>query len=214
MPTSLVGLLIFVVLLVPGFLSYLQRRALVPSRALSPLAETATLTTVSMLTNLIALSVFAAARLVLPTHTPDVGALITAPGTYVSAHLPYLLAWATGLLGVSCVLGVAVGARSSILGRVPLGRLTPVVVDVSAWYKMFEDQPNKRVYLGCDLQTGVYIAGVLDWYSTSTEETGDRDLVLGPPLTKVVSGKEYPVEVQRIILSARDIAALYVSYLD
>lgn len=37
MPTTLVGLLIFVVLLVPGFLSYLQRRALVPSRALSDL---------------------------------------------------------------------------------------------------------------------------------------------------------------------------------
>jgi hypothetical protein len=93
--------------------------------------------------------------------------------------------------------------------------LTPVITDVSAWYQMFEAEPDKRVYVGCDLHSGVYVAGALAWYSTDTEETGDRDLVLGPPLTKVTDGEVHAVdEVQRIVVSAREIAALYVTYLD
>jgi hypothetical protein len=49
MPTTLSGLLIFVVLIVPGLTHYVQRRARTPQRTLSPLVETAALITVSTL---------------------------------------------------------------------------------------------------------------------------------------------------------------------
>lgn len=215
MPTTLVGLVIFTSLLTPGFLSYIQRRRLVPTHALSPLVETATLTTVSLLTNVLVLGLFGLIRLTIPAHTPNVGALLHSPGDYALKHLPYVATWGAGLLIASSCLGFAIGARSSWLSHFRVGGLTPEIYDVSAWYHLFEAPPDQRVYVGCDLRGGGYIGGVVDWYSTETVETGDRDLVLGPPLTKVVDGEPKGIDpVERVVISARDITTMYVSYLE
>ena len=213
MPTTLVGLLVFVVFLTPGFVSYIRRRESAPTPTLSPLVETVTLTTVSVALNLVVLGTFGLVRLALPHHTPDVGELLHALGNYIAGHFAYVIGWLTALLTVSSVLAFA-QASEAVRRRVP--RLAPpVIINVSSWYRMFEAHPDRFVYVGCDLRDGSYMAGGLVWYSTDTNETEDRDLVLGPPLRRSVNGELVDLTgPSRIILSARDIVALHVTYVE
>ena len=52
------------------------------------------------------------------------------------------------------------------------------------------------------------------WASAEIEETGDRDLVLGPPLKlRTEDGKVEHLDAQRIIISARDIRRIDVTYI-
>ena len=218
MPTTLVGLLIFVAFLTPGFLHYIQRRALAPQRSLSPLVETATLTSISLATNAVALLVFGIIRFVIPHHTPDVGALLRLGGDYVIPRFPYVIGWGAGMLALSCALAIA-AARWRWF-RSSAGRLfTPVIVDSSAWYQVFEEQVvgdgDTPIYVGCDLKDGSYLAGTLAWYSTDTEETGDRDLVLGPPLLRRHEGEQDDLaQFERVVVSAREIQTMYVTWLN
>lgn len=217
MPTTLVGLLIFVAFLTPGLLHYIQRRALAPQRSLSPLVETATLTSISLVTNAVSLSAFGIIRLVVPSHTPDVGALLRQGDQYLIPRLPYVFGWGIGILACSCAL--AITAARWRWFRSTAGRLfTPVIVDSSAWYQVFEehadDDSDLSIYVGCDLKDGSYLAGTLAWYSTDTEETGDRDLVLGPPLLRRDSDEEEELkDFGRVIISAREVQTMYVTWL-
>jgi hypothetical protein len=215
-PTTLGGLLIFVLLLVPGFLHYVQRRSRVPQRSLSPLVETATLVTVSVATNAVAIAAFGLVRVLLPSHTPDVRRLLVEGTAYGAARLGYLLLWGGAVLLVSSTLALVLGMRPGWVGALST-RFAPAIVDVSGWYHVFEEgPPNAFVYVGCDLRDGSYVGGTLDWYSTAVEETADRDFVLAGPITFRPPGEsEDPLlGVSRIVISARDVARLYVSYID
>jgi hypothetical protein len=101
--------------------------------------------------------------------------------------------------------------------RTVVGFLAPSIVDASAWYGIFEEEPEfdwEAIYLGCDMKDGSYLAGVLHWYSTEVEETADRDLVLEPPLLRRREGQDDPLQdFERVIISARDISTLYVTWL-
>lgn len=183
MPTTIGGLLIFGAFLVPGFLYYMQRRSRVPQRSLSPLVETAALTTVSMVTNVVALGLFGITRAVWPNHTPDIRRLFLEGSRYAAPRLGYLLIWGAAILIVSSTFALAFGMRPWPLATL-VERFTPVIVDVSAWYHVFDEgPPGAKVYVGCDLRDGSYIGGLLDWYSTEVHETADRDFVIAEPIS-------------------------------
>lgn len=213
MPTTLVGLVVFLAFLTPGFLHYIQRRALVPEGPLSPLVETATLTTVSLVTNLAALGVFGLIRFLLPDHTPDIGKLLVPKSTYVRDYPAYILAWSVGVLALSSSLAVIL-ARYESVRRAITARFTPVIFDVSSWYYLFEQAPSDSfVYVGCLLRDGSYVGGRVDWYSTETKETGDRELVLAPPLVQQQGDDTSELSgVERLIVAARDIVTLRVAF--
>ena len=146
MPSTFGGFFLFVVFLSPGFLNYVERRKRVPQgrRQLSPLVEVASFVTVSIATSVITLLFFSFLRWLLPAHTPNVGLLVSKGLEYIDPRLGYIFAWAIGMFVVSCVLGV-------IIGRWPgtVGRLLPVIMDVSAWYQVFESVPKgSRVFVG------------------------------------------------------------------
>lgn len=60
-----------------------------------------------------------------------------------------------------------------------------------------------------------YIGGFLDWYSTEVVENGDRDFVLAEPITMRPPGARATaaLDAPRLILSAREVRRLYVSYI-
>jgi len=215
-PTTLVGLFVFVAFLTPGLVYSVHRRALVPQRPLSVLVETATLVSVSLAADIAVLSLFALVRLLIPTHTPDIGALIRDGSSYAQARPAYIFGWSAALLAASCAVGIT-GARWQRLRSSFLGAFAPSIVDTSAWYYVFEDEPPldyRAVYVACDMKDGSYLAGILAWYSTETAETADRDLVLAPPLLRRSGGKVDSLEgFGRAIVSARDVATIYVSWL-
>lgn len=215
MPTTVAGLVIFGALLLPGFLHYVQRRSRVPQRSLSPLVELATLTSISILTNAVAFGIFGLVRVLLPNHTPDIRRLVLEGSVYAAPRLGYLALWAAALLATSSTLAILLGIRPRPIAAA-IELVTPAIVDVSAWYHVFDEGPEgAHVYVGCDLKDGWYVGGFLDWSSTEVNETSDRDFVLAEPITyrppddaedRTISG------FSRLVVSARDTARLYVSY--
>jgi len=212
-PATVGGLVIFVAFLIPGFLYFIQRRRLVPQKSVSPLVETATFTTISLITNLVAVGMFAILRSLLPQHTPDFDKVILEGKSYVAPHFGYLLAWATGMLAVSSgmALGLALGPR--FVRRVP-GWLTPDIVQASAWYQVLNDEVPEgcQTFVGCDLQDGSYVSGYVDWFNTEVDEIPDRDLALAAPITVIRGGEAQEIGFSRLVISARDVLRLYVSY--
>ena len=83
MPTTLTGLLLFVVLLLPGFAYLIGKERHGTERRLSPFRETVAIVAASVTSELIVLVVFAGIRSLLPSITPDVGALIRHGGVYL-----------------------------------------------------------------------------------------------------------------------------------
>ncbi len=216
MPTTVSGLIVFTAFLVPGFVHYVQRRRRAPQRRLSPLVETATLTTVSTFTNLVAVGIFALVRGVKPNNTPDVGRLAREGMDYAGDRIGYLLGWGAGVLLLSTALALLLALGSEWF---PGSRLfPPLIVDVSAWYQIFDDEcpDGLTPYVGCAMANGSYYSGLLAWYSTEVDEVRDRDLALAPPF--IIQEKDpgnTPADgFERLILSAHEIRQVYVSYVD
>lgn len=222
MPTTFVGLALYTVFLFPGYVSYVQRRRLAPQRQLSPLLETISLLSVSVVANLVALCLFGVLRVLAGEHTPDLLRWMEKGGRYADERVLYLGAWSVGLLGVACLIAWswATAAASTRVGRLAK-ILNPVIVDASTWYHIFEDQPDAPEgeqafpYLGCTLDDGSFIAGRLTWYSTEVEETPDRELALVGPFTmRSASGKVVTEKAPIMILSARCIQRLTVTWVN
>ena len=226
MPASFVGLLIFIGFLTPGFLYAGQRRALVPQAERSPLMETAAVVSVSLATNAVVVALFGVVRWLVPGHTPDVGALLRSRADYAVDHLPYLLGWATVLLVGSCAIAVGAARMDSyvpkdnvwgrVLDRLQRGKgrldavLPPVIVESSAWCETLRARPGNYVHAGLELVGGGYVSGRVVWFSTNLEESGDRELVLGPPLQLRTAKGVIEPAVDRVVVSAREIRRMDV----
>src|SRR6266545_3414235 len=98
MPTTALALLLFVVLLAPGFVYTLQRELDIPEREVSVFRETTSVALASVATNLVVIGAFAILRTLLPTHTPDVGELVRDTRSYVDREYDQLAIWTLGLL--------------------------------------------------------------------------------------------------------------------
>jgi hypothetical protein len=213
-PTNVVGLVIFVAFLTPGFMHATQRRVLVPQNAeRSALMETTAIVTVSLATNAVLLIAFGLVRWALPEHTPDVRLLLTSGSDYAVDHLPYVLAWAGGLLVVSCGAALVVARDNRV--RRHLTKVFPrVILDTSAWYETFDAGANSYTHAGLELKDGGgYVSGRVTWFSTELAETGDRAIVLGPPLRLRTDDGVVDLQVQRVIVASRDIQRVDVTYI-
>lgn len=170
----------------------------------------------------ISMAIFGIARLVswMGDHSPDPTALIRKPRSYLLAddtRLLWVLAWIALVTLVAAALAWATAHRFWLPERV-LRWSAPIVVDAPAWHRVFyEEVPDgAAVYVSCELQDGHYIGGQLSWYSTETDETADREIVLAPPLFRVRPDADdddgIPPQVQRLVISARHIRTLQVIY--
>jgi hypothetical protein len=213
MPTTFVGLIIFIAFLTPGFLYAAHRRMLAPQANRSPLMETTTIVSISFATNALVACAFGVLRAVVPDHTPNVGRLLETDSEYWSDKLPYVAAWALVLFSASCAVAVLV-ARWEWLRRRVAAVFTPVIVDSSAWCEVFSAEPGSYPHAGLELTDGGYVSGRVVWFSTETQETGDRDLVLGPPLQVRTGDGIDDLKVQRVVIAARNIARIDVTYID
>jgi hypothetical protein len=83
MPTTLTGLLLFVILLLPGFAYAIGKDRNGVSQGLTPFRETAAVVVASVSAELVVLSLFAIIRTIWPSVTPNVGALVRNGGGYL-----------------------------------------------------------------------------------------------------------------------------------
>jgi hypothetical protein len=216
-PTTIVGLVILVVLLLPGMTYRVSRDAQDPTPGHSAFRETAAIVTVSALAHGVTLAGFAIARTWGPTSiTPDIGQLLRPKSGYFGDHYARVFLWAAGLMLLSCALSALAGAwRPGALMK----RLPSAQVDFrSAWWKQLRaGQPaGHTIYLGCELDDGSYVSGELLSFATGTEETADRDLVLTGDLGYRPPGSNEPQEfnlgASTLIVSARRIKFITVNY--
>ena len=216
MPSTVGGLLLFVVFLIPGFVYYIQRRRFVELKSESALIETARLVSVSVVTNLCAFGAFSLARYFLPNHTPNPEAMLRGGASYIDMRPGYLLLWAVALMAVSSVFAFYL-ARLSKAG-INLKWFAPDIVNTSAWSRYLGDRntipANTTPFVGLDLRDGTYVSGYVDWFSTELDEVPDRDLVLAAPITLRKDGKDSELGWSRLVVSARDIQRMFVSYVD
>jgi amino acid transporter len=100
MPTTLTGLLLFVVLLLPGITYVVVRERSSPERRWSAFRETATVAAVSAVANIAALLLFAIVHQLLPNATPSLGSFIYLGSQYWRDEYSSIIGWGIGTLGL------------------------------------------------------------------------------------------------------------------
>jgi hypothetical protein len=225
MPTTLVGLVLFVVLLAPGLIFFLVRDARKPARELSAFRETAVVVLVGFLCDIVVLLVFALFRTKFVSLTPDVDALVKHPATYIGDHLPFVSWWSLGLVSLACVVGGALGRfdevrRPGFKKAFPWLTCKPLFLGPirfrSTWYLMMHEPRDVDIYCGCVLDDGSYIGGKLASFNTDVAETEDRELVLVQPMRFRAPDAD---EVQdwrasAVVVNAHHLRLLQIDYVD
>lgn len=224
MPTTLTGLLLFVVLLLPGFAYLVGKERHGTERSLSPFRETVAIVAASITSEFVVLGLFAAIRALWPTATPNVGALIVNGGAYVGGtpghpgHYKTVAVWGVVLLAAA-TLGAYLATKPGVRGLGEKLKLTgpyPHDSTVSAWWILFERWPYGRdVQVVCMLDDGSVVRGRFGSFNTTAEDSPDRDLILQKPIFYRPSGEKarevlYPVSAA--CCPARRIVTLFVAY--
>jgi hypothetical protein len=238
-PTTLSGLLLFVVLLLPGFAYIVGRERHTTGQEFSAFRETAVVVAASVSSELIVLVIFAVTRVLLPSLTPDVGALVRDSGSYLrgegaqSGHYGQVAIWATVMLAASVVL--AYGATiPEVRGKIrafatkgqKLPRTRQLISDamgqyphessVSAWWMLFDTWAGDAdVRVRCFVDDGSYVEGNLGTFSREADDKPERDLVLVQPISFRPSGDtdiHAYEEASAVCISAARIVTMFVTY--
>ncbi|MFB6753114.1 DUF6338 family protein [Streptomyces sp. NPDC056353] len=219
MPTTFAQLMLFVTMLTPGLVYTLKRERSAPSRTLSAFRETAEILLVSVIANMAALLLLSVCRVLLPGHTPDVGEIVRGSGDYVRSHYRLLALWAGGLLAASTLLaflaadGRLLNAAARSLRR---PRRTPSDAFASAWWSLFQEEHDGPVHVGCHLDDGSYVAGMLRSFNRDSNDTADRELTLTGPITYRAPGSTQAQILDGVgaaAVSARRITLMTVGFL-
>jgi len=214
LPSTLVGLVIAIAYLIPGFLYTIQLRRQLPQRSLTPLTEISSFVTISTLANSFAFGFFAVVRLSYSKHMPDLGLMLSQGTTYVAHRPGFVIGWALIFLLVACLFAIILSWI--VIDSPLLTILAPAFADTSAWNQLFSEEvpPGHIPYAGCSLRDGSYLGGYVDWYSTEVVESGDRSLALAYPIVVIRSDGSKEENIQRLVVSASEIILLRVSYIE
>jgi hypothetical protein len=224
MPTTLTGLLLFVVLLLPGFAYAIGKERNSVTQKPSPFRETAAVVAGSVVFNLVVLSLFAIVRAVWPTVTPDVGALIRDPGIYLrgassqSGHYAQVGIWAAGMLALAVLLAYLATLPQVRAGAAKMLGSYPHESTASAWWILFEKwEEGRDIHIGCILDDDSFVEGKLGSFSRESDEGPERDLILVQPIRYRASGDDSdgaPYTCGAVCVSAARIVAIFVTYSD
>jgi hypothetical protein len=227
-PSSLLGLALFVVLLAPGLAYVLRHERVVPARSYSGFRETLRVVFVSIACLTVTGILLAVVRGMYPAYTPDVGEVVRTPSAAIRDHHAELAWWSLGaVLFATLLASVAADPRVLRVGR-RASRAKPVrwltgatdsaIHDVSAWYAvmhLYDDNKAGPVWIGSQLDDGTYIEGQLVTFNAGGEDDADREMVLSEPLRlRTTDGAIHKYGAKFTVISARRIVRLDVTHLD
>jgi hypothetical protein len=211
-PSTLTGILLFLVLLLPGFVFITLRERHQPTRKLSVFRETSIVVAATIAAYVLPSLVVFIAVLLSAGIRSEVAHALGGPAEYAAAH-PFR---AFGTLAIWVIVGAALGA---LLGS---RWLRPFLVGTpggSAWWKLF--QPDKTVISGdfstevtATLEDGSVITGTLYSWNRDAEDTPDREFTLQAPLWLQAPDSNRVVELDAatMAISARVLRYLTVRY--
>ncbi|MFF7953798.1 DUF6338 family protein [Streptomyces griseorubiginosus] len=220
MPVTLIGLLIFIVLLSPGMAYTWAKERSLPYVKMSPFRETATVAFASAASVTASLIIFSVIHALMPSWTPDIGALIRRPGGYFRDHYTFIVWWVAGILFGAIALALTFG-RFNILriaaNRAVFWSAPNPEKSKTEWEAAFTRKPGCVVAISLLLDDGWVISGDLASRSASTtEETQDRELTLDGPIFFQAPGstEQEACEFHSVVISARRIIAIAVTYVE
>lgn len=210
MPTTLTGLLLFVVLLLPGFAYLVGKERLGVERRASAFRETVSVVSASVVSEIVVVVV----SWPLWSRVLDVGELTRDAGAYW-VDQPGLLS-ASGLVGLLAATVLAYAATTKIVRR-SVARVFPYPhpSTVSAWWVLFEDYRQGRDrFVWAVMDDGSEFRGELTSFNQLADDTADRDLILMAPIVYRAPGRATGEELEcgAACLSARRIVAMTVTY--
>jgi hypothetical protein len=226
-PSSLLGLTIFVVLLAPGLAYVLRHEVVVPARSYSAFRETLRVVFASVLCLTVVALIFTGFRWLFPNETINIGALVHNPRGFARENYVELAWAALTLVGSATVLG-ALAADPRIIGkyqrmrrkgliRFLTGWTDQHISHVSAWYRVmhiYDDSDAGPVHVGAQMDDGSYFEGRVFSLNTSPDEDADRELLLHAPLRlTTANGLSHDIRAQFTVISARHIVRLDVTHL-
>lgn len=229
MPTNLLSLVLFIVLLAPGLVS-ITWRSFRPIRQPTVLGELAGLVFRSLICDISALGVFATIHVIWPQYTLDFGELIRTRTLreYLREHYMFTAWWSLGLLVLACLFayfGAQIWAKLPTDSKI-IEKLIPGEVEAyqPGWWYLFKlFCPGTDRYVGCILEDDTYLGGKLYSFNPNPNEMGDRELILLGPITVrnpgedteyILGGSGDDEGVGAVSVSARSIQYLSVSYLE
>ena len=218
MPTTLTGLLLFVVLLLPGFTYQVGKERSGAERRPPPFRETVSIVAASVISELVIVAV----TWPLWSRVLDTRRLTSGLGSYWRDQPGLLAGCALALLVLACGLAFA-ATQPRIRGWWPMRKVLgkyPHESTMSAWWRLFEewqpDIPPDRRYVGCVLEDGSFIAGYFGSFNRSADDLPDRDLILVEPIKyrdkDVKEIRDYPAHA--VCVSARRMVVMFVTYVD
>lgn len=226
MPSSLPGILLFIVLLFPGYLFERRRESDLPDRIRTPFKETLSVVFVGVVTDSVMLSFAAVFSVWGPTWVPDPVALLINPRNTFTDHPLRAVGLVLWTVGGACALAYLCAARpwsDFTHERWPHRHRSrsPRGPGQSAWWVLFHAKPDHRLYVGCYLDDGSYVGGLLYSYNRAEAETADREVTLRAnaafPL-RHRSSWDRPTQVLEdvgvVAVSARRIVMLTATYLE
>lgn len=228
MPSTFTGLVLFILLLAPGFAFLLvSERGVVAVRQTTPLRQAATIGLASVVWDIVALSVLAAAVRLTPLRGPNVDRLMADGLDYAKRTYRSSAVWLVALMVVACVLSVVFAGvlnrtdrLAGLRGRAPVSWLFPPsggTEHVSAWWKVLVDpnlHPGMRRYATCHLEDGSSIRGWVASASPDVRDSPDRELVLWAPLVFTDwSGKSTSLDKGAATVSSGKMLFMHVRYL-
>ena len=223
MPTTLTGLLLFVVLLLPGFAYLVGKERHGTERRLSPFRETVAIVSASVTSELVALGIFAAIRALWPPITPNVGVLLSQGNLYLHGnqshhgHYQIFAAWGIGLLALAVLIAYAATIPGVRRATEWLTGPYPHESTVSSWWILFEKwkRNSSGMEVGCFLDNGSSIRGQFGSFNIAADDSPDRDLILMDPIHYTPPGEDSEVyyDASAVAISARRIVAMFVTYI-
>jgi uncharacterized protein DUF6338 len=221
-PNSVASIVFLIICALPGYVYHQQRQRTAPIVTQSVVQELLSIVFVGALVDILAIALLAVPWRLLPDARPDVPALLSSSGTYVSGHVTLILLWSAVALMLAIGLGWFFGTRAGerwlpAKARTWLQGWRRANMRQPAWHLLFTEHPGKTVYAGCTLDDGSWIRGRVHSYSRIATEDADRELTLTEPIAYRAPGDDDLKSldhVDAVAISASRLVLLTVTYHD
>lgn len=222
-PDSLLGLVLLVALLTPGFVYLETRERRHPGIEYSALRETSVVVVASVVALTVSVLLIALLRSVAPGATPDVGAYVRDGEQALRANYVEAFVWLSAAVAMASLFAWLWAAPPTLPPRfvgdkaskwIDDRRGSGVIKQVSGWSAAFDMHSTTRKIVEIVLVDGTSLFGTLGSRSTQIAETDDRDLVLTVPIKVREAGGEWCdlSHAGTLIVSASRIKYMVVSY--
>ena len=213
-PNTLLGFLLFLWLVTPGFFfSWLaaRRRAL---QATSTFQEVSSVVLASAAFSTVAAALVLGCVAALDTSTFDVESAITEGASYLRQKWTVVIGAAVAHLVLACLLAWGADAYLKKLQEDAAGRPAPKLKAESSWTPPLGlVQPGTSRHVWLRLRSGVELRGRVKGFGHEID-LADRELILTMPLEyRTADGRLHQLRWQYLIVQGADIEILAVKYI-